>query len=179
MTPEQKQAHAESLRTGVNFVTALMPGAWIPKAVDYAKNLYAGQQYKDVMAKEAAKNEADRVKSESNNLMSMIKDTNQTTPYSAPQGDPAQQARARAQTQVNADMTRMSANDQAKQDARVAAFDASRESTRGGGGGGMGGSNSNPGDPGRGGGGAHLAHGGIAALPLYKSKTGRSPKKPK
>jgi hypothetical protein len=38
---------------------------------------------------------------------------------------------------------------------------------------------SEPGDPGRGGGGAHLAKGGIAALPLYKSKTGRSPKKTK
>ena len=64
MTPEQKQAHAESLRTGVNFVTALMPGAWIPKAVDYVKGFYAEQQYKNVMAKEAAENEAARMKSE-------------------------------------------------------------------------------------------------------------------
>lgn len=38
---------------------------------------------------------------------------------------------------------------------------------------------SSPADPGRGGGGAHLARGGIATLPLYKPKTGRSPKKPK
>jgi hypothetical protein len=70
-------------------------------------------------------------------------------------------ARSAAEAQARADA--------AAQDARVAAFDASRESTRGGGGGGMGSdgggaSNSNPGDPGRGGGGAHLAKGGPVSM---------------
>lgn len=68
-----------------------------------------------------------------------------------------------AQAQAQADASAAAA----AQDARVAAFDASRESGRGGGGGGggMGGaSNANPGDPGRGGGGAHLAKGGYVSM---------------
>jgi len=83
MTPEQREAHAESLRTGVNFISNLMPGAWIPKAADAVQGFFKEQQYKDVMAQEAEKNEADRVKAESDNLLRMIQETNKSI-YSPP-----------------------------------------------------------------------------------------------
>ena len=87
------------MRTGTNIVSALMPGSWIPKAADAVQNFLKEQEYKDVMAKEAEKNEADRVKAESDNLLRMIADTNETIPYSPPQGDPAQRAQAEAEAE--------------------------------------------------------------------------------
>jgi hypothetical protein len=83
MTPEEREAHAETLRTGVNFISNLMPGAFIPKAVDAVQGFFREQQYKDVMAKEAEKNEADRLKAESDNLLRMIQETNKSI-YSPP-----------------------------------------------------------------------------------------------
>jgi len=95
MTDAEREAHAESLRTGVNFISNLMPGSFIPKIVDSVQGFFKEQQYKDVMAKEAEKNEADRLKAESDNLLSMIKDTNETLAPTTPIGDPAQQAAIR------------------------------------------------------------------------------------
>ena len=76
-----------------DLLPALLPLGWVPKAVDYVQGFLKEQEYKDVMAKEAEKNEAARVKAESDNLLSMIKDTNETIPYSPPAGDPSEQAK--------------------------------------------------------------------------------------
>jgi hypothetical protein len=95
MTDAEREAHAESLRTGVNFISNLMPGSFIPKIVDSVQGFFKEQQYKDVMAKEAADAEAANAKAESDNLLRMIEATNETTVPSTPLGDPAQQAAIR------------------------------------------------------------------------------------
>jgi len=78
MTDAERAAHADSLRTGTNFVESLLPGTWMPKVADSLQGFFKEQQHKDVMAKEAEKNEADRVKAESDNLLRMIQETNQS-----------------------------------------------------------------------------------------------------
>jgi len=75
---------------------AVLPLGWLPEAANKVQTFFKEQQLKDIYAKEAEKNEADRLKAESDNLLSMIKDTNEGTPYTPPQGDPAQRAQAEA-----------------------------------------------------------------------------------
>jgi hypothetical protein len=96
MTPEQREEHAANLRKGMDVLGNLMPGSWIPKAANAVQTFFKEQQLKDIYAKEAADKEAKRAQEESNNLLSMIQFTNEETPYTPPQADPAQQQQVEA-----------------------------------------------------------------------------------
>jgi hypothetical protein len=96
MTPEQREEHAANLRKGMDVLGNLMPGSWIPKAANAVQTFFKEQQLKDIYAKEVADKEAKRAQEESNNLLNMIQFTNEETPYTPPQGDPAQQQQAEA-----------------------------------------------------------------------------------